>query len=224
MLRAVRPLTRGLIGALIATGLVVVDGAGCPEVAAAPPVASSPAAPSPAPSPSTSPSTSPSGVLPSPAPSEPARSPAVEPAPKGATGPITAAEKKAISAIIVDLYRAYARADLDAVMKIEHEAIEASALDAERRGMYKAEQVRSAFLECHRDVLTHKDFKMKPLHTDGLRYVRKGGQILVRSDEPVIATEKVHLKESDMDVRLTISRFLFKRQGETYRIVQMNLL
>lgn len=137
---------------------------------------------------------------------------------------MTQAEKQAILAMIRELYGAYQRADVDAVMKLEGEAVEASARDAEQRKTYTAAQVRDAFRECHRDVLLHKNFAMKPLHLDDLHFVRRGTQIVVRSDIPVIATEKVHLKESDMDVRLTISRFLFEKRGDVYRIVQMNLL
>jgi hypothetical protein len=160
-------------------------------------------------------------MAPSPAPTAglPASPPQVAPAPA-----VDAGEKQAIVSVIRELYAAYKRADVDAVMKLEQDAVEASAQDAVRRATYTAVQVRDAFRECHRDVLLHKDFAMKPLNLEDLHFVRRGTQILVRSDIPVIATEKVHLKESDMDVRLTISRFLFEKQGSVYRIVQMNLL
>lgn len=135
--------------------------------------------------------------------------------------PVSASERAALQTAIQQLYDAYARRDVDGVVALEHGYIEAKAADYAKSGKGTADEWRDAFIGGVRDVLTHKDFRMKSLHLDDLAFRRVGTFIEVTSAIPIIATEYVTLNP-ELTVRLTVSNLRFERTGAEYRIVRMN--
>ncbi|MBM3464229.1 MAG: hypothetical protein FJX76_19205 [Armatimonadetes bacterium] len=139
------------------------------------------------------------------------------------SGAVSPAEKAGVQAVICDLFVAYYNRDVDRVVEIEKGAIESSALAYEKQGKGKADDVRDAFREGARDVLSHKDFAMEPLRLEDVRYKHSKGRIVVSSVVPIIATNKVTLAASGLQVRLSISTLVFEKKGNRFEIVAMQI-
>lgn len=139
--------------------------------------------------------------------------------------PVPDGEKAAARLLIGNLYKAYASRDVDKVIALERESIEASAIDYEKKGKGSADVVRRSFRECTEDVLRNKDFAMKPLNLDDVEFRLEGDSLVVSSATPIIATETVEVGEagSGQKVRLRICKFVLRKTSDGYAIMQMFL-
>lgn len=148
------------------------------------------------------------------------------PAPSQApAAPVTAQEKAQVRSAIEAFYKAWVAKDLDRILLLEKEAIETSALDYEKRGKGKAQDVRESFRGCTNDLLTSKEFQMKPLNLADVEFRRHGEWIVVSSVIPIIATESVEIGDpgSGQRARIVISKLVFRKSPEGYRIIKMDL-
>ncbi len=135
------------------------------------------------------------------------------------------ADRAQVVALIRALYHAYSARDLKTVMRLEHPAIEASAMDWQHRGKGRADDVRQAFRGATAEFFSHKDFKMKPLDIAYVQVRREGPRIVVTSVLPVIASEPIEVNDNGhpLKVSLKINKFVFQRSpsGKNFEIIQM---
>lgn len=134
-------------------------------------------------------------------------------------------EKEKITSLIKDLYTAYEQKNLERILEIQKYSIEASAIDYEKKGKGTADEVREAFRDATREIIEHKDFKMKPLNLSDLTFQRKGKYCRVTSIVPVIASERLEIEEEGkfFFVRLRIGEFIFEQDKDIWKIVNMYL-
>ena len=134
-------------------------------------------------------------------------------------------DKEKMTVMIKDLYDAYEQRDLERILTIQKDAIEASAIDYEKRKKGTADEVREAFRDATKEIIEHKDFKMKPLNMGDLTFQRKGKYCKVTSIVPIIASERLEVEEEGkyFFVRLRIGEFIFEQEGEIWKIINMYL-
>lgn len=137
----------------------------------------------------------------------------------------SASDVKAATGVITELYNAYVSRDLDRIMALERESIEASARAYESKGKGKAEDVRDALRGVTEEVIKHKDFKMKPLNLTDAEFERVGDAVVVSSVIPIIASELVEVGEpgAGKKARLRIGKFVFRQMDTHWTIVRMDL-
>lgn len=133
-------------------------------------------------------------------------------------------EVKAVTGVITELYNAYVARDVDKVMALERLSFEAAAEAYEKQGKGKASDVIDAYRGATEEVLTHKDFAMKPLNLADAQFQRLGDSVVVTSVIPIIATELVEVGEpgSGKKVRLRIGKFVFRSVDGSWQIVRMD--
>jgi ketosteroid isomerase-like protein len=139
---------------------------------------------------------------------------------------VSAEEQQAVLAVIRDLYDAYNARDLDKVMALEHQFVEAQALAYEKRkGPGKGDEMRDALRGVTEEILKSRTFAMKPLQIDDVEYRREGDMIVVSSAIPIIATEYVEVEGDGTGnkARIRIAKFWLKKTTEGWRIEQMDL-
>ena len=134
-------------------------------------------------------------------------------------------DKSAILAVIKELYDAYAEKNLDKIMEMQRNSIEASAIDYENQGKGSAQDVRDAYRSATEEILNHKEFKMMPLNTSDLTFQKKGSLCRVTSVVPIIATDRLEISEDGkyFFVRLRIGEFVFSPTENGWEIQTMYL-
>lgn len=134
-------------------------------------------------------------------------------------------DREKISGMITDLYNAYEQKNLEKILEIQHTAIENSAVDYEKRKKGTADEVREAFRDATKEIIEHKDFKMKPLNMGDLTFQKKGKYCKVTSVVPIIASERLEIEEEGkyFFIRLRIGEFIFEQQNDSWTIVNMYL-
>ncbi|MDQ7821858.1 MAG: hypothetical protein RDV48_03585 [Candidatus Eremiobacteraeota bacterium] len=187
------------------------------------------AAPTPAATVSAKPSPSPSAkVSAKPTPS-PTASPAAVKKPGKTESPehqdVLKEDREKIITVITALYNAYSEKNLDKIMELEKESIEASATDYEKKGKGPAQEVREAFKSATKEIIEHKDFKMLPLNMSDLTFQKRGKFVKVTSVVPIIATERLEVMEEGkyFFVRLRIGELVFDQRSDGWKIVNMYL-
>jgi len=131
-----------------------------------------------------------------------------------------------IISLITDLYNAYADKSLDRILEIQHDAIEASAIDYEKRKKGSADEVRDAFKDATKEIIEHKDYKLLPLNLSDISIARTGKFYKVTSVVPIIATDRLEVQEEGkyFFVRLRIGEMIFEKSNEgSWKIVNMYL-
>jgi hypothetical protein len=138
---------------------------------------------------------------------------------------VTQEDRDKITEILKDLYSAYAERNLDTIMELQHDSIEASALDYEKKKKGSADEVREAFKSATKEIIEHKDFKMLPLNLSDMTFMKKGNTCRVTSIVPIIATERLEVMEEGkyFFVRLRIGEFIFEKKNDLWKIVNMYL-
>jgi hypothetical protein len=139
---------------------------------------------------------------------------------------VTAEEKAGAVGVIKALYQAYSDRDIDKILTLEHDFIEASAKAyEEKKGAGKGDELRDAFRGVTEEIIRSKQFAMKPLHLDDVQYRREGDRIVVSSAVPIIATEYVDVEGDGVGnrARLRIAKFWIRKTPEGWRIEQMDL-
>ena len=127
--------------------------------------------------------------------------------------------------MIKELYDAYAEKNLDKIMEMQRNSIEASAIDYENQGKGSAQDVRDAYRSATEEILNHKEFKMMPLNTSDLTFQKKGSLCRVTSVVPIIATDRLEISEDGkyFFVRLRIGEFVFSPTENGWEIQTMYL-
>ena len=139
---------------------------------------------------------------------------------------LTPTEKEAIISVIKEFYDAYASKDLDKVMEMQKNSIEESAIEYEKQGKGKAQDVRDAYRAATKEIMEHKQFKMLPINLSDITFRKKGKLCKVTSVVPIIATERLEIVEDGkyFFVRLRIGEFVFESEDEnTWKIKTMYL-
>jgi hypothetical protein len=138
---------------------------------------------------------------------------------------VTQDDKDRITEILKDLYNAYAERNLDKILELQHDSIEASALDYEKKKKGTADDVRDAFKSATKEIIEHKDFKMLPLNLSDITFQKKGNICRVTSIVPIIATERLEVMEEGkyFYVRLRIGELIFEKKSDLWKIVNMYL-
>jgi hypothetical protein len=138
---------------------------------------------------------------------------------------MTPDEKDKVLDVIKDLYNAYAERNLDKILALQKESIEASALDYEKKKKGSADDVREAFKGATKEIIEHKDFKMLPLNLSDITFQRKGNTCRITSVVPIIATERLEVMEEGkyFFVRLRIGELIFEKKNDEWKIVNMYL-
>ena len=108
---------------------------------------------------------------------------------------LTAEEKEAIISVIKEFYDAYASKDLDKVMEMQKNSIEESALEYEKQGKGKAQDVRDAYRAATKEIMEHKQFKMLPINLSDITFRKKGKLCRITSVVPIIATDRLEIVE-----------------------------
>lgn len=131
---------------------------------------------------------------------------------------------KDVTGVITELYNAYVSRDVDKVMALERLSFEAAAEAYEKQGKGKASDVIDAYRGATEEVLTHKDFAMKPLNLADAQFQRVGDTLVVSSVIPIIATGLVEVGEpgGGKKVRLRIGKFVFRAVDGHWQIVRMD--
>ena len=129
---------------------------------------------------------------------------------------LTAEEKEAIISVIKEFYDAYASKDLDKVMEMQKNSIEESALEYEKQGKGKAQDVRDAYRAATKEIMEHKQFKMLPINLSDITFRKKGKLCRVTSVVPIIATDRLEIVEDGkyFFVRLRIGEFVLQSDDE----------
>ena len=139
---------------------------------------------------------------------------------------LTPVEKEAIISVIKEFYDAYASKDLDKVMDMQKNSIEESALEYEKQGKGKAQDVRDAYRSATKEIMEHKQFKMLPLNLSDITFRKKGKLCRVTSVVPIIATDRLEIIEDGkyFFIRLRVGEFVFESEdGNTWKIKTMYL-
>ncbi|MGV8123393.1 MAG: hypothetical protein AB2L14_26875 [Candidatus Xenobiia bacterium LiM19] len=139
---------------------------------------------------------------------------------------ISREDREKIISLITDLYNAYADKSLDRILEIQHDAIEASAIDYEKRKKGSADEVRDAFKDATKEIIEHKDYKLLPLNLSDISIARTGKFYKVTSVVPIIATDRLEVQEEGkyFFVRLRIGEMIFEKSSEdSWKIVNMYL-
>ena len=139
---------------------------------------------------------------------------------------LTTVEKEAIISVIKEFYDAYASRDLDKVMEMQKNSIEESALEYEKQGKGKAQDVRDAYRSATKEIMEHKQFKMLPLNLSDITFRKKGKLCRVTSVVPIIATDRLEIVEDGkyFFIRLRVGEFVFESEDEnTWKIKTMYL-
>ncbi len=139
---------------------------------------------------------------------------------------LTPTEKEAIISVIKEFYDAYASKDLDKVMEMQKNSVEESAIEYEKQGKGKAQDVRDAYRAATKEIMEHKQFKMLPINLSDITFRKKGKLCRVTSVVPIIATERLEIVEDGkyFFVRLRIGEFVFESEDEnTWKIKTMYL-
>ncbi|GEM_PF-1170175 len=139
---------------------------------------------------------------------------------------ISGEDRDQITALITDLYNAYAEKNLDRILEIQYAAIEASAIDYEKRKKGSAEEVRDAFRDATKEIIEHKDYKLLPLNLSDISVARRGQFFKVTSVVPIIATDRLEVQEEGkyFFVRLRIGEMIFEKDKESnWKIINMYL-
>ncbi len=146
--------------------------------------------------------------------------------------PVTPEEKKEIEGTLSDLYKACEAKDVDKVLDIISDCVEATASEYASRNENDpeaADKIRDAFKYFFRDILNHEDFALDPFDIEGIYYlIDEDGTITVASPVPIISSTKgLRCSDSNDDyymiVRLRLGRFEFKQIDSKWRIVKMDL-
>jgi len=134
-------------------------------------------------------------------------------------------DRERITGIIRDLYNAYAERNLEKIIEIQHDSIEASALDYQKKKKGTADEVREAFKSATKEIIEHKDFKMLPLNLSDLTFQKKGIYCKVTSVVPIIATERLEVMEEGkyFFVRLRVGELVLEKKNDLWKIVNMYL-
>jgi hypothetical protein len=139
---------------------------------------------------------------------------------------VTKEDREQITALITELYNAYADRNLDKILEIQHAAIEASAVDYEKRKKGSADEVRDAFRDATKEIIEHKEYKLLPLNLSDITIARRGQFYKVTSVVPIIATDRLEVQEEGkyFFVRLRIGEMIFEKDSSTnWKIVNMYL-
>jgi hypothetical protein len=131
---------------------------------------------------------------------------------------LTAQDKKAMLAVITELYAAYQARSSQRVMEIIEGAVEASAQEWQKSGRGSAQQIREAFLAFHEDIFHHPQYRLKPLNTKHVVWEDgPGGTVVLASAVPMIATEPMTFTDNGtpVQVKLRLGRFTFSKAPRT---------
>jgi hypothetical protein len=130
-------------------------------------------------------------------------------------------DKQGMLKAIKELYQAYKKRDLEKVMLLEKEAIEASALDYQARGKGPAQEVRDAFRGATQDLFSSPDFDMQPLLLEEVKFYKENDIYVASSVVPILASYRVELISKPVKIR--IGELKFKKTPAGFKIIQMTM-
>jgi len=139
---------------------------------------------------------------------------------------ISPEDREQMIKVIKALYQAYVGRNLERIMTLQHEAVEASAEAYEKSGKGTREDVRDAFRECTREIIDSPEFQMVSLCLEDLRFSRQGELYLVKSPVPILLSTRVMVQASEekQPVTLRIEEIHFIKTPQGFKIQQMNLI
>jgi hypothetical protein len=134
-------------------------------------------------------------------------------------------DKEGIITVIQDLYNAYSGKNLERIMELQHDSMEASALDYQKKKKGSADEVREAFKSATKEIIEHKDFKMLPLNLNDLSFQKKGTYCKVTGVAPIISTERLEVQEEGkfFFVRLRVGELILEKKNDLWKIANMYL-
>ena len=78
---------------------------------------------------------------------------------------------------------------------MQKNSIEESALEYEKQGKGKAQDVRDAYRAATKEIMEHKQFKMLPINLSDITFRKKGKLCRITSVVPIIATDRLEIVE-----------------------------
>ena len=144
--------------------------------------------------------------------------------------PVTEEQKAAIVAVLKDLHTAYEARDVQKVMGLIHEAVEATArkYQADHPDRPGADQqIREAFVAFHEDIFQHREYHLLDFQPGFAEFSpREDGSVEVLSNVPIVSTDAMTFEDSDgtpTTVRLRLGRFVLRPAKGCWQIVEMDL-